>query len=78
MGKQKRNKIKNYNPLGWSKGDTQKRRRQSVLRAKKGDVLAAARAMQYLANISDDGDTQRKAAADAKHFRKLYQVKKRR
>ena len=53
---------------GWEKGMPLTKRRGLVLRAHKGDVLASARAMQALANITTDTATRRAAQSDAKYF----------
>ena len=63
-------------PLNWSKKDSQSQRRSEALKARKGNLLATARALQALANVTGDSETQRKAEGDAKYFRKLYHVKK--
>ena len=65
-------------PLNWSKKDSQTKRRREALKARKGDYLAAARGLQALANLSKDAETRRKSEGDAKYFRKLYDVKKKR
>lgn len=61
---------------GWSKHDSQKARRANVLRAHKRDLLAATRALQSLANVTQDKETRLKASADALHFFKLYKRQK--
>jgi len=50
---------------GWSKDLSQKVRIARVVRAHKGDLLASARSLQALANVSTDSATQRKAQSDA-------------
>jgi hypothetical protein len=65
-------------PLNWSKKDSQTLRRREALKARKGNYLKAARALQALANVqkNNDPETARKAEGDAKYFLKLYHVKK--
>ena len=65
-------------PLNWSKNDSQNVRRREALRARHGDYLEAARALQYIANINTDPETKRKAQSDSNYFRKMYYVKKKR
>lgn len=60
-----------YDPqvhMGWHKGDSLRGRRVKALRAHDGDLLATARALQALANVTTDGATKRAARADAKYF----------
>jgi hypothetical protein len=54
--------------LGWSKEDGQIKRRRAALASRRGNYLKTARALQSLANITQDKDTNRKANADAKYF----------
>jgi hypothetical protein len=54
--------------LGWRAYDTEAVRRKVVLAAKKGDLVAAGRALQYVARNSNDKEVQRKARNDAFHF----------
>jgi hypothetical protein len=65
-------------PLNWCKTDSQSQRRREALKARKGDYLATARALQSLANVNQDSETKRKAEGDSKYFRKMYYVKKNR
>ena len=58
--------------LGWSKDDSQAKRRAAALRSRKGDALKAAKALQGLANVTTDYDTKRKARADAIYFFNLH------
>lgn len=62
--------------LNWSKEDTQAKRRRNALRARGGNALKAARALQALANVSQDKETARKAKADAEYFFRLYKKRK--
>jgi len=55
-------------PLGWRKQDSQTKRRAIALRNRDGDYLKAARALQALANISQDKETARKAESDASYM----------
>lgn len=62
-----------YSPrvrTGWSKNLSQKVRIAKVVRAHKGDLLASARSMQALANVTTDKETKILAHRDA---RVLYQ-----
>ena len=54
--------------MGWKKTQSASVRRELALEAHEGDELAAARALQSLANVSQDTTTKKLAAADAKHF----------
>lgn len=61
---------------GWRKEDSQAQRRRIALRSKGGDLLAVARSLQALANLTADRDTSRKANADAQYFYAQYRKKK--
>lgn len=61
---------------GWKASDPASIRRRKVLKAFKGDLLAAARSKQALANVTTDRSTKVAARADAKYFYNLYRVKK--
>ena len=63
-------------PTGWRKKYPPEKRRRIMIRAHDGDILAAARACQALANVTKDPETKRKARADAKYLFKLYRKKK--
>lgn len=63
-------------PIGWRKSDSQTVRRQNVLKSRKGDLLKSGRACLSLANVTQDAETQRKAAADAKYFFAKYKQQK--
>ena len=79
--KKKNNGSKWYSsgkPLNWSKKDSQTTRRREALRARKGDYLATARALQALANVTTDPETRRKSEGDSHYFLKMYHVKKKR
>jgi hypothetical protein len=62
-------------PLNWCKKDSQSKRRRYALAARKGDFLATARALQALANITEDNQTRRLSQGDSKYFLKMYHVK---
>lgn len=54
--------------LNWHKDDSQKIRRQKALNSRHSSFLKAGRALQALANVSNDSETARKAKADATFF----------
>jgi hypothetical protein len=54
--------------MNWHKGEPAEVRRANALRAHKGDELAAARALQALANVTKDPETSKLAKADADYF----------
>jgi len=58
--------------LGWSKDDSQAKRRAAALKSRNGDALKAARALNSLANVTTDYETKRKARADAIYFFNLH------
>jgi hypothetical protein len=62
-------------PMGWSKNDSQANRRRAALRAHKGDALSTARALQQLANVTQDRETAVKARQDATYFFNLNRTK---
>lgn len=62
---------------GWRKTQSATTRRRLALRAHKGDLLATARALQALANVTTDPETKHKAQADADYFFKRYRKSKR-
>jgi hypothetical protein len=60
-----------YHPkvkMGWKKGQSATTRRRLALKAHHGDVLATARALQALANVTTDRSTAKAARVDARHF----------
>lgn len=59
-------------PLNWSKDDSMTTRRRAALKSRRGDYLKTARALNALANVTQDKETERKARADAKHFYAMY------
>lgn len=63
-------------PLGWRKTDSMAKRRRIALRNRGGDKLATARALQALANVTEDSETRRKAEADAQYFYRQYRQSK--
>jgi len=64
--------------LGWRKDDTQAKRRRAALKSRQGDLLATARALMALSNVTQDHETSRKAKADAHYFYALYKKKNKR
>ena len=72
--------VKFFEPgksLGWSKLDSQTKRRKAALTSRHGNALKAARALQMLSNVTQDNETARKSQADAKYFYRLHAKKKR-
>jgi len=57
---------------GWKKSMPKTQRRKLVLKAHKGDYLAAARSKQTLANVTKDKGTKEAAGEDAKYFLQEY------
>lgn len=53
---------------GWHKDLDIKTRRTLALKGHKGDMLATARSLQALANVTEDKPTASKARADARYF----------
>ena len=67
-----------YHPgveTGWRKDLDIKTRRELALRAHKGDLLATARGLQALSNVSADPSTKAKSGADARYFYNEYRKK---
>jgi hypothetical protein len=54
--------------MNWHKDDPMELRRTNALEAHKGDELATARALQALANVTQDTRTAQLAKADADYF----------
>ena len=67
-------------PTGWRKDEKQSTRIRKVLKSRNGNVLAAARALNALANVNSgpegDKETARKARADARKLFARYRRKK--
>jgi len=61
---------------GWRKEDSSEKRRRTVLRSRRGNVLAAARSLQALSNVTKDPTTKRLARSDALYFFGKYKRKK--
>ncbi len=61
---------------GWKKTMPVKERRRLVLRALGGDLLAAGRGKQALANVTTDSATKREAQKDATYFFEEYRKEK--
>ena len=64
--------TKGSKPLGWRKSMSQRERIRVALKARRGDVLATARALNALANVTADNETKRKARADASYLYKVH------
>jgi len=58
--------------MGWRKDQSMATRRRLALRSHKGDKLATARALQSLANVTQDKQTKKLARADALYFYALH------
>lgn len=81
MAKNKTKTVKWFKPsktTGWQKGDTQTQRRRVALASHKGNLLATARSLQALSNVTTDTETRRKSRADAQYFHALYKTKQKR
>ena len=64
-------KVKFFKPegsTGWKKTYSQKKRRRFALNSSDGSYVTAGRKMIYLANVTEDRETETKARADAAHF----------
>lgn len=59
-------------PLNWRKDSSQAQRRRAALSSRRGNLLATGRALNALANVTQDKETQTKARADAKYFFARY------
>ena len=60
-----------YHPkvkMNWSKDLPESVRRRNALEAHGGDVLATARALQELSNVTTDAETKRLTKTDADYF----------
>lgn len=62
--------------MNWHHSDLREVRCRNALRAHGGDLLATARALQQLANVSQIGVVAKAARQDARHFFSLYQARK--
>ena len=62
-------------PLGWRKTDSAEKRRRTASRNRGGDLLATARALQALSNVTKDRETKRLAREDAQYFYRRYKSK---
>lgn len=58
--------------MGWHKDMPVQKRRQVALKAHGRNKLSTARALQALANVTQDKATKKAALADAGHFYNLY------
>lgn len=63
--------------LHWSKDDSQTIRRANALKSRRGNALKTARALQALANVTQDVETRRKATSDAQYFYRIHRKNKR-
>lgn len=61
--------------LGWEKTDSQKTRRSTALKSRRGNELRTGRALLALSNVTQDAETKRKARADALYFFKVHKKK---
>jgi len=61
---------------GWKKNMPMAERRVLTLQAHHGDLLAAARGKQALANLTKDSKTKRESQKDAKFFFAEYKREK--
>lgn len=64
-----------FNPqvrTGWRKDQPAALRRAKSLKAHKKDMLATARSLQSLANVTIDKETRKAARSDAQYFFRLY------
>lgn len=62
----------NRKETGWHKWLPAEERRRKHLRAHGNNVLATARSLQYLSNLSQDEKTKKVADADANYFYRLH------
>ena len=54
--------------LHWSKEDKPTTRRRNALKSRRGNELKAGRALQALANVTQDKGTEKAARSDARYF----------
>ena len=62
--------------MGWEKDMPVGERRELALDAHGGDLLATARSLQALSNVTTDSSTKQKAGVDAKFFFGEYRKSK--
>lgn len=62
--------------INWHKDDLPRTRRIRALQSKKGDLLATAKALNALANVTRDKATKKAARADANYFFERYRKEK--
>lgn len=60
---------------GWHKDLPVIKRRKKILKGYKGNILATARSLEALANVSRDKATAKAALVDARYFYNLYRSK---
>ncbi len=68
-----------FNPqvhTGWHKSQSKDYRRRLALKAHDNNYLSTGRAMQSLANVSQDKQTQRLAKQDANYFFSMHKKHK--
>lgn len=63
---------------GWKKDDPAEVRRRRQLLSHKNDLLATARSLQGLSNVTWEPETKAKAKADAQYFYSLHRRYKKR
>lgn len=63
-------------PLGWRKDMPQWKRINIAVRNRRGNLLAAARALNALANVTTDHETKLRARADASYLYKQHRAQK--
>ena len=76
MAKKKERWFQAGEPLGWRKSDGATKRRRIALRARGGDKLATARALQALSNVTKDPTTKKAARSDALYFYREHKKSK--
>lgn len=59
-------------PLNWHKDDLPRTRRIKALQSRKGDLLATARALNALANVTREKSVKKLARIDAQYFFDRY------
>jgi hypothetical protein len=72
MVRRKEKWFKPGEPLGWRKEEKAATRRRKALASRDGNILATARALQALSNVTKDPATKRLARADARYFFRRY------
>ena len=75
-GKSKKSRIVLKTHSGWKKDMPMAERRALTLQAHHGNLLAAARGKQALANLTKDSKTKKESERDAKFFFQEYEQSK--